>query len=150
MSAAQMPLMRVMPPLVSAASSGRARAVAVGRDVRGQRFGVGVQAAEGKVEVVVAVLVQHRGGADVFAAAVMALEDELLRVVIEIGVLQLLPTQMPVKAVAAEVAEGTTAGEVQSVAINTRDRLFRADEGVVDFARNQRKENGQQHGDRQR
>lgn len=38
---------------------------AVGRDVRGQRFGVAVQAAEGKVEVVVVFFVQHRGGADV-------------------------------------------------------------------------------------
>ena len=57
---------------------------------------------------------------------------------------------MPVKAVAAEVAEGATAGEVQSVAINTRDRLFHADEGVVDFAQDQCEENGQQHGDGQR
>ena len=108
-----------------------------------------MQAAEDKVEVVVAVFVQHRGGADVFAATIMALEDELLRVVIEIGVLQRLPMQMPVKAVAAEVAEGATAGEVQSVAVNTRERFFRADEGVVDFARNQCEENGQQHGDGQ-
>ena len=38
---------------------------AVGGDVRGQRFGVAVQAAEGKVEVVVVVLVQHRGGVNV-------------------------------------------------------------------------------------